>query len=296
MSADQPLAGVDASVNHGDWRRLDQTTWGTWARGFYVKPGNIVDFRARAKGGASAISASYAWPAMSQVEAAPRSADPCPGGCGAGTQCCQTSALANVTASDKRYACMSTTPTGACPAPDFKIDEALLGNFYFETHDFSSSNCAVGEGCCLPGSRRLLRFDVTTVNQGERDFYLGDPESLDAFAWDQCHKHYHFRDYTDYRLLDMAGHKVAAGHKQGFCLGDTVYREGSRNTPEYDCNNQGISAGWADEYGPSLDCQWIDITGVPPGSYILEVEVNPTRSVYEVNYSNNVARVMVTVP
>ncbi|MCB9006044.1 MAG: hypothetical protein H6656_01410 [Ardenticatenaceae bacterium] len=32
--------------------------------------------------------------------------------------------------------------------------------------------------------------------------------------------------------------------------------------PNFSCNNQGIQAGWVDEYGAGLDCQWIDITDI----------------------------------
>ena len=62
------------------------------------------------------------------------------------------------------------------------------------------------------------------------------------------------------------------------------------------CNFQGISAGWADIYHRGLDCQWIDITGVPSGRYVLEVHVNPARVIHEGNYQNNVGRAEVVVP
>ena len=35
-----------------------------------------------------------------------------------------------------------------------------------------------------------------------------------------------------------------------------------------------ISPGWSDLYGNGLDCQWIDITGVPEGDYIVRVSIN----------------------
>ena len=59
-------------------------------------------------------------------------------------------------------------------------------------------------------------------------------------------------------------------------------------TPQFDhCGYQGISAGWADVYHRGLDCQWIDITGVPSGRYVLEVAINPAHVIQEHNYSNN---------
>jgi lysyl oxidase len=49
-------------------------------------------------------------------------------------------------------------------------------------------------------------------------------------------------------------------------------------------------------YGNSLDCQWIDVTGLPSGNYQLSVSVNPSRTFEEVSFDNNVTTVPVTLP
>lgn len=51
-----------------------------------------------------------------------------------------------------------------------------------------------------------------------------------------------------------------------------------------------------DQYGWSLDCSWIDITGLTPGNYVLEIKANPTQVFPEVSFANNVGRVRVTIP
>jgi len=46
---------------------------------------------------------------------------------------------------------------------------------------------------------------------------------------------------------------------------------------------------WLTNSNISLDCQWIDITDVPVGNYILRLHANPDLTVAETDYYNNVA-------
>lgn len=63
VSANAPLAGVDARVNCGTtWKPLAKQSWGGWAASFNVPAGSKVDFRARSTGGASDLSGGYLWP------------------------------------------------------------------------------------------------------------------------------------------------------------------------------------------------------------------------------------------
>jgi hypothetical protein len=78
------------------------------------------------------------------------------------------------------------------------------------------------------------------------------------------------------------------GHKNGFCVVDLVdYTRGLLNGRYFSCGSQGISIGWADEYHWGLDGQWVVVTGVPPGDYMLEAEVNAERLYRELAYNNN---------
>jgi hypothetical protein len=185
--------------------------------------------------------------------------------------------------------------------PDLGVDEGeLRASAVVESQQFGPDDCAVAEGCVDGvGVRELLRFNTVTPNFGPGDVFLGDPLGNPEFVYAECHRHYHFENYANYRLLDMSGSIVARGHKQAFCLVDLwqVPGLGGDPRPQFPtCEFQGISAGWADVYHRGLDCQWVDVTGVPSGRYILEVEINPARVIMEHNYQNNVGRAEVVIP
>jgi len=180
----------------------------------------------------------------------------------------------------------------------------VISNVQIQSRTFSPGSCEVVEGCTLPGQRRLLRFDLVTPNIGAGDLYVGPP-TVDSrpdssFEFGVCHNHWHFRGYADYRLLDTAGAEIARGHKQSFCLLDSSQYMGMGQElctgQRYTCTNQGIHAGYYDLYSRSLDCQYIDITGVPPGDYRIRARINTERGFAESNYNDNEALMNVTIP
>jgi len=165
------------------------------------------------------------------------------------------------------------------------------------TRTFTNTDCEVVEGCETPGTHRLLSFTTETRNIGGGDLIMGDPATNSLFYWATCHQHFHFESFAEYNLLDASNNIVATGHKVGFCLED-VHSWSATANPEkrYNCSYQGIQSGWADVYAAGLPCQYIDVTAVPPGNYVLQMIVNPDNLIAEADTSNNETRVPVTIP
>jgi len=163
---------------------------------------------------------------------------------------------------------------------------------------FSTGDCAYQEACVRgTGVRKLLLLDVGVKNVGTSDLVIGDPNARpDLFVWSGCHGHFHLKGLATYRVLRPGGSQIAKTYKQGFCLRDDSPKAPYAGPGKFTCDYQGISKGWQDTYDKSLDCQWVDITGVPPGQYNLEITVNPNRVLRESNYQNNKVVFTIYVP
>ena len=190
----------------------------------------------------------------------------------------------------------STSGSATVGKPDLRINAATL-NPRITTETFSGTACEIAEGTIVAGTRKLLRFNTQSENIGTADLILGNPANNPQFEYGSCHGHYHFRSFAEYRLLDSVGSLVRTGRKVGFCLMDiTRVNTGANPAARYTCSNQGIQAGWADIYSSNLSGQWVDITGLPAGNYVLEITMDPMNLIDELDETNNVTRANVTIP
>jgi hypothetical protein len=188
--------------------------------------------------------------------------------------------------------------------PDLTIDpKRLVSQLDIVDRYFDSSSCEVIEGSIGgTGYRRLLRFDTVIINAGGADLVVGSPTDPNnpyhsVFIYSPCHGHYHILGFSDYELLRQDGSIAAVGHKQAFCLEDIFKYSNDNKSSGYDCASQGITRGWADWYYKQLSGQWIDITGVPAGDYIVHVEINGAHTFSEgANRYPNVVEAPVHVP
>lgn len=175
--------------------------------------------------------------------------------------------------------------------------------------------------------RRLLRFTSTIVNTGSGPFELfgtrpdtsvttmsvtqrirdSDPRVYTDVATGATmqysgdgHNHWHVLNLESYEL-DRAdnGVKVGTGAKTGFCFYDTTpYDLSLPGAPQSavftNCGipsdltiRMGLSVGWGDKYPWYLAGQYIDITGLAAGSYILRATADESNWFTESNDANN---------
>jgi len=234
--------------------------------------------------------------------------------------------------------------------PDLIVDpKDLATSWVVYDQELKESFCTLQEGGVPPGTHRVLRFTVTTPNIGDADIAIGDPnkhwdpngdgngsDSDGLYENDACHRHFHFRNYATYSILSADGSKTWQAAKRGFCMIDVapyndaappkswVYRacgRPARGDTAAVPGNQGISVGYADQYYKWLGGQYFVLDGadgqavIPPGNYIIRIEVNPgyvpsetnpcrfldaatelCHALRESNYANNVGQVSITIP
>jgi len=167
--------------------------------------------------------------------------------------------------------------------PDLTVDpKRFTSQMEIVDRLFDASSCELVEGSVGgTGYRRLLRFDTVLINGGDGDLVVGSPTDPSnpyvqqgLFVFSPCHNHYHISGFSDYQLLNLDHSVAAQGHKQAFCLEDLLKYSNDNKSSGFTCRFQGITSGWADWYFKQLSGQWIDITGVPEGDYIVHVEIN----------------------
>jgi lysyl oxidase len=204
---------------------------------------------------------------------------------------------------------------GTYTAPDLRqIVPDRIGVSVVHGHErlvFSSTIANLGPGpFIVEGRRRSRRTPNMTANQ-----VLVGPGGARArvhnvgrlrYVRSKDHSHWHLLHLEVYELRDAVTRRfVAPDRKTGFCPGDRYMvqrlprgwsRRLGRLRNDNECGKgrtralsilESLSPGWADIYLPNLEGQFIDITGVPAGRYVLVNRVNPLRLIRETDYTNN---------
>jgi hypothetical protein len=185
-----------------------------------------------------------------------------------------------------------------------------------------------------PTGQRRLRFTTIILNIGRGPLQLHghDPQPDRQMLVDQQilntdgswttrptayrmyfagdgHHHWHLRDVESYELRSRET-GTRTGEKHGFCFRDdfdydltlpgapslATHAHGSCGHALDTAVTTGISVGWGDRYGWDLPDQYIDITGLPPGEYILTATADALGFLRELCETNNTttARLLIT--
>jgi hypothetical protein len=182
---------------------------------------------------------------------------------------------------------------------------------------FRSAVRNVGAGrLSISGSRHDGSVDTMVADQAID--HRGSPQELVRgigrlrYVVSPDHRHWHLLGFEHYELRRPDG-KVAIvrDRKTGFCLGDR-YEVTNRALPakaptkRYTSRcglgqptllgiNQGISVGYGDSYAAVLEGQYLRLTGLADGRYLLVHSVNVDRGIRESNYANNAASMLLDV-
>ncbi|MCB0005417.1 MAG: hypothetical protein KDE04_03160 [Anaerolineales bacterium] len=159
-------------------------------------------------------------------------------------------------------------PNNPGTLPDLEVVQNDLGVNHIVYRWFPPEDCALAEEAVgSAGWRRILTFNATVHNIGGEALNIGEVAAIDVlhniFEYSPCHDHFHYSNYGAFDLVDVA---LPFSSKKAFCVQSTSRFSNNESSPldhAYSCTDQGIQAGWVDEYIAGLDVQWIDITEVP---------------------------------
>ncbi len=145
------------------------------------------------------------------------------------------------------------------------------------------------------------------------------------------HEHWHLEGFERYELRRASNNRlVAPDRKTGFCVGNRYEAPGRSSTTAPQAGDEatarrgakytsprltfrdidgecglakpdvlsvitGLNPRTGDDYKPFIEGQYIDITKVRSGRYVLVHRVNPKRKLVESNYTNNASSVLLQI-
>jgi hypothetical protein len=158
----------------------------------------------------------------------------------------------------------------------------------------------VVEGFRAPGEDRMDAFQYFSDEGG-----IVGRAPVGSFDFDERdgHRHWHFLQFARYRLLDASQTQVVRSRKQSFCLAPTDAIDLTVDRAVWRPDGLGFSrcggetslwirevmpTGWGDTYFQGVPGQNLNITGVPNGTYWIEVRANPLGALYDAEPGNDV--------
>ncbi|HEY3253658.1 MAG TPA: lysyl oxidase family protein [Polyangiaceae bacterium] len=184
---------------------------------------------------------------------------------------------------------------------------------------FDQSFANVGEGAAelrfaIPHDPADTSHDVTqrTYFSDSAAHFQDTPAG--EFEFHAAHGHYHYENFAKSSLwaTDSKGKRagsapVTTGRKVSFCFEDESIDDGlwgergvsartyrapdclvvQTSDANFDYLIQGLSPGWVDLYQWYLPGQYLEVSGVPDGLYILETQIDPDNEIIETDERNN---------
>ena len=199
------------------------------------------------------------------------------------------------------------TPISSTLTEDLRIDTTTLSGRTILRLSTEVANAGAGPleiwGGSASGDSQPVFQRIYNDTGGSRDVLAGE------FVYHPSHGHIHFEGFASYSLRQITsgggvGSIVASGGKTSFCLINIrqPFPELTNSAQVWDgrggdnCGQiQGIDVGYSDVYGANLPDQWIDVTNVADGTYWLEAIADPDDNMLEVDETNNIARVQITL-
>jgi hypothetical protein len=182
---------------------------------------------------------------------------------------------------------------------------------------FLSAVLNAGRGPLIIRGRRASTLDPTMdarqlIRRSDGTTAVGRRIGTMRYVTDPTHSHWHLMRFQRYELRGLRGRLVAPGRKVGFCLTDSSRDAGDEDLPgeraeptyRQDCGPrrpdllqvaEGISIGWMDVYAPLREGQYVDITDVRSGRYVLVHRVNVSRRIRERKRSNNASSLLIRI-
>jgi hypothetical protein len=178
---------------------------------------------------------------------------------------------------------------------------------------FRSAVRNVGAGpLVITGSRHdrvdAMVADQTIVHRGSNRELVRGIGRL-RYVVNPDHRHWHFLGFEHYELRRPdGGGPLVRDRKTGFCLGDryavndrVLAAKPAKARYRSRCGlgepglldvSEGISVGYGDAYAALLEGQYLPLTGLVSGRYLLVHRVNVDRRIRESDYANDAASVL----
>jgi hypothetical protein len=179
---------------------------------------------------------------------------------------------------------------------------------------FASAVRNVGAGPLIIDGHRLSRAEETMTAAQVIDRTAGPQELVRnvgrlRYVRSPDHQHWHLLHFDRYELRRPDGRRaVVRDRKSGFCLGDRygvsdpvldakppqpLYRSRcGLERPGLSGVREGISVGYGDDYAANLEGQYLRLSGLRAGRYLLVHRANEDRRLLETSYANNAASLL----